>query len=198
MRVTDWLFWYSCVGSQSLPAGPLPLIPNRLLSLAASSLCPQADSSRACAIVTAVGTPYLCCVAMAPAAIWLMNACWVCVPGAGVEPGGSWCLAYGAVGSPGRWCVATDRPGMAAPPGVAARDRVTAVGTAVPGTRAVPVAPARVCRGTQPSGDVRTCARCGWGLARWASGVFPGADDCPAWTAAPRARRADAGADTLA
>jgi hypothetical protein len=75
MRFTYWLFRYSCVGSQSLPAGPLPLIPNKLWSLAASSLWPQADSSMACAIVTEAGTPYVCCAEMAPAAISLMNAC---------------------------------------------------------------------------------------------------------------------------
>ena len=41
----------------------------------ASRLWPQPDSSIACAIVTAAGTPYCCCAASAPGAIALMNAC---------------------------------------------------------------------------------------------------------------------------
>ena len=75
MTVTHWPFWYSCVGSVSLPAGPVPLMPNRLWSLIASALWPQPDSSMAWAIVTAAGTPYRLCAAIAPGAIWLMNAC---------------------------------------------------------------------------------------------------------------------------
>src|SRR5258705_304228 len=74
-------FWYSCVGSMSAPAGPVPLIPNRLWSLIASALWPQPDSSIAWAIVTAAGMPYRLCMAMAPGASWLMNACWEAVPG---------------------------------------------------------------------------------------------------------------------
>ena len=55
--VIHWPFSYSCVGSASLPAGPVPFMPNRLWSLLASRLWPQSDSSMACAIVTAAGTP---------------------------------------------------------------------------------------------------------------------------------------------
>jgi hypothetical protein len=81
--VTHWPFSYSWVGFESLPAGPAPLIPNRLLSWVASWLWPQPDSSIACAIVTAAGTPYFCWVAMAPGAISSMNACWLLVPWTG-------------------------------------------------------------------------------------------------------------------
>ncbi len=48
---------YSEVGRLTLPAGPVPLMPKRLWYCAARPLCPQADSSMACAIVTAAGTP---------------------------------------------------------------------------------------------------------------------------------------------
>src|SRR6266487_4092985 len=81
VTVTYWPFWYSCVGSMSVPAGPEPLIPNRLWSRIASALWPQPDSSIAWAIVTAAGMPYRLCMAMAPGATWLMNACWAAVPG---------------------------------------------------------------------------------------------------------------------
>ncbi len=50
-------FTYSWVGSGTLPAGPVPLMPNRLWSWLASSLWPHPDSSMAWAIVTAAGTP---------------------------------------------------------------------------------------------------------------------------------------------
>src|SRR6201999_2564676 len=73
--------WNSEVGRLRLPAGPLPLMPNRLWYFAASPLRPQADSSIACAIVTAAGTPNRCCAAIAPGATRLMNACWSLVPG---------------------------------------------------------------------------------------------------------------------
>src|SRR3984957_1272407 len=56
-------------------------MPNRLWYLAASWLFPQADSSIACAMVTAAGTPQRCWAATAPGAIRLMNACWSRVPG---------------------------------------------------------------------------------------------------------------------
>src|SRR5450432_211662 len=48
VRVTALPFSYSWVGSGSLPAGPVPLMPNRLWSLMASSLWAQPDSSMAC------------------------------------------------------------------------------------------------------------------------------------------------------
>ncbi|HWG16197.1 MAG TPA: hypothetical protein VG268_23265 [Streptosporangiaceae bacterium] len=47
----------SWVGRDTLPAGPVPLMPNRLWSSLASELWPQADSSMAWAMVTAAGTP---------------------------------------------------------------------------------------------------------------------------------------------
>src|ERR1700759_4239832 len=81
---------YSRVGRLAWPAGPVPLIPNRLWSAVASSLCPQPDSSMGWAIVTAAGTPYRSWGAVAAGAIRLMNACWAAVPGA-VDAGGS-CL----------------------------------------------------------------------------------------------------------
>src|ERR1700750_1059178 len=73
--VTAWPFWYSWVGRSTDPDGPVPLMPNRLLSWAASLLCPHPDSSMAWAMVPAAGTPYFCCAAMAPGATELMNAC---------------------------------------------------------------------------------------------------------------------------
>ena len=81
VRVTQAPFSYSRVGSMSRPAGPVPLIPNRLWSAVASALCPHPDSSMAWAIVTAAGMPYRCCAAIAPGATRLMNACWAAVPG---------------------------------------------------------------------------------------------------------------------
>ena len=57
------------------------MMPKRLWSLVASVLWPQPDSSMAWAIVTAAGTPYLACEAIAPGATWLMKACWAAVPG---------------------------------------------------------------------------------------------------------------------
>src|SRR5437762_1016454 len=65
VRVTHTPFSCSRVGSMSRPAGPAPLIPNRLWSAVASTLRPQPDSSMAWAIVTAAGTPYRCCAAIA-------------------------------------------------------------------------------------------------------------------------------------
>ena len=50
-------------------------MPKRLWYSAASWLFPQADSSIACAIVTAAGTPHRCWAATAPGAMRLMNAC---------------------------------------------------------------------------------------------------------------------------
>ena len=81
--LTIWPFSNSWVGCRSLPAGPVPFMPNRLWSRVARPLWPQPDSSMACAMVTAAGTPYRCCVAIAPGAIWSMNACWALVAFAG-------------------------------------------------------------------------------------------------------------------
>src|SRR5712671_2099226 len=113
-------FWYSCVGSMSAPAGPVPLIPNRLWSLIASALWPQPDSSIAWAIVTAAGMPYRLCMAMAPGAIWLMNACWEAVPGTCVASAAGTCLVYDGDDD-------TDEP-----------LGVSAVGACSPGITAVP------------------------------------------------------------
>src|SRR6516164_725471 len=83
--LTCWPFWYSCVGRTTEPAGPVPLIPNRLWSCVASWLCPHADSSIACAIVTAAGMPYCRCAASAPGATWLIKACCAAEPGTDAE-----------------------------------------------------------------------------------------------------------------
>src|SRR5260370_631954 len=58
----------SWVGRVTLPAGPAPLMPNRLWYCAARLLAPHPDSSIACAIVTDAGTPYRCSAAPAPGA----------------------------------------------------------------------------------------------------------------------------------
>jgi hypothetical protein len=50
-------------------------MPKRLWYSAESWLFPQEDSSIACAIVTAAGTPQRCWAATAPGAMRLMNAC---------------------------------------------------------------------------------------------------------------------------
>src|SRR5262245_55514922 len=92
LLVTSWPPRYSCVGSESLPAGPVPLMPNRLWSFVASVLSPQPDSSMACAIVTDAGTPYLRCAAIAPGATCPMNACWPLVSCTGAEEGDGLCL----------------------------------------------------------------------------------------------------------
>jgi hypothetical protein len=84
-------FRNSWVGCASLPAGPLPLIPNRLLSWVARELWPHPDSSMACAIVTAAGTPYLLCAATAPGATASMNACSAELPLAWAGTGRGWC-----------------------------------------------------------------------------------------------------------
>src|SRR5919201_5373301 len=100
--VTDtiWPFWYSCVGSMSVPAGPVPLIPNRLWSLTASTLWPQPDSSIAWAMVTDAGTPYRLCAARAPGATSLMKACWAAVPGTCAAVAGGLFLVYEGVALP--------------------------------------------------------------------------------------------------
>jgi len=82
----------------TLPAGPVPLIPNRLWSWAASWLPPHPDSSMAWAMVTEAGTPKRCWAAIAPGATSLMNACCTFVPGA-VALAGAVLLRYGADGA---------------------------------------------------------------------------------------------------
>ena len=62
-------------------------MPKRLWYLAASWLFPQEDSSIACAMVTAAGTPQRCWAATAPGEIRLMNACCVRVPGVACAAG---------------------------------------------------------------------------------------------------------------
>ena len=91
MLVTSWPFWYSWLSSASVPAGPVPLMPNRLWSLVASVLLPQPDSSMAWAIVTDAGTPYLRWAAIAPAATLLMNACWLLTSCTGLGAGDGVC-----------------------------------------------------------------------------------------------------------
>ena len=97
MTVTHWPFSYSRVGRASLPAGPVPLMPNRLWSRIASALWPQPDSSMAWAIVTAAGTPYRLCAAIAPGAIALMKACWLDVSGTCDAAFGGLFLVYDGV-----------------------------------------------------------------------------------------------------
>jgi hypothetical protein len=100
--VTAWPFWYSCVGRRTEPAGPVPLIPNRLLSWVASRLWPQPDSSIACAIVTAAGMPYCCCAASAPGATAAMNACWAeesAADAADAACGAGWLRLYRTLGA---------------------------------------------------------------------------------------------------
>src|ERR1700722_7380579 len=92
--VTAWPFWYSCVGRSTEPAGPVPLIPNRLFSWVASRLWPQPDSSIACAIVTAAGMPYCRCAASAPGATFAMNACRADESGADAVLGVAWLRLY--------------------------------------------------------------------------------------------------------
>ncbi len=126
--LTDCPFTYSWVGSGTLPAGPVPLMPNRLWSRAASSLWPHPDSSMACAIVTAAGTPYRRCAASAPGATAPMNACCARVSETGFRRGDGWCLRYAEPCSAGTASAAS--PGMAAVPGeiwsAAARARFAA------------------------------------------------------------------------
>ena len=91
VTLTHCPFRYSWVGSSSLPAGPAPLMPKRLLSWTARPLCPQPDSSMAWAMVTAAGTPYLRWAAMAPGTTALMNACLVPASFATGTAGPGWC-----------------------------------------------------------------------------------------------------------
>ena len=96
--VTGWPFSYSCVGRRTEPAGPVPLIPNRLLSWVASRLWPQPDSSIACAIVTAAGMPYCRCAASAPGATWAMKARCAAEPAADAPLGAAWLRLYRTLG----------------------------------------------------------------------------------------------------
>ncbi len=132
VRLTALPFSYSCVGSEALPAGPVPLMPNRLWSVTASSLWPQPDSSMACAIVTAAGTPYLRCAATAPGATARIKASCVVMScgaaGAGTCAGrGPRCTAREDAGGPAdprcaaaepacRRCAGLDSPGIFAAP----------------------------------------------------------------------------------
>src|ERR1700733_147513 len=94
--VTAWPFWYSSVGRRTEPSGPVPLIPNGLLSWGASMLCPQPDSSIACAIVTEAGIPYCRCAASAPGATWAINACRAAESGTDAVLGAAWLRLYRA------------------------------------------------------------------------------------------------------
>jgi hypothetical protein len=64
--------------------------------------------------------PYLLCMAIAPGATWLMNACWAAVPGTCVDSAGGLFLVYdGAAGEAGPADVPAEgasRPGIAAVP----------------------------------------------------------------------------------
>src|SRR6516225_8748964 len=117
--VTHCPFSYSWVGIRTEPAGPAPLIPNRLLSCAASWLWPQPDSSIACAIVTAAGTPYWRWAAIAPAATCWIKDCWTAVAGACAGCGATWLLPY-------RWLApaADPVPLPSSAPGIAVLVRV--------------------------------------------------------------------------
>ena len=81
------------------------------------------------AIVTAAGTPYRPCAAIAPGAIALMKACWLEVPGTCVAEAGGLFLVYDGVAgvedvlavlAAAAWAArpseAGGSPGMAAPP----------------------------------------------------------------------------------
>ncbi len=80
--VTHWPFSYSWVGSVDAARRAGSLDAEQVVVLRGEPLSPRPDSSIACAIVTAAGTPYRCCAAIAPGAMRLMNACCACVPGA--------------------------------------------------------------------------------------------------------------------
>ncbi|MNN50813.1 hypothetical protein D3C81_1654170 [compost metagenome] len=60
-----------------LPAGPLPLIPKRLLAFTVKPLFPQPDSSAACAIVSEAAMWLRCISATAKGAILEMNSAFV-------------------------------------------------------------------------------------------------------------------------
>src|SRR6516164_6595887 len=114
--VTHWPFSYSSVGISTEPAGPLPLIPNRLWFCAARSLWPQPDSSIACAIVTAAGMPYWRWAAIAPGATRWMKACWAVEPVACGLLAATGLLLYRCFAEPGDPPVLDCAPGMAAAP----------------------------------------------------------------------------------
>ena len=178
-RATHWPFWYSWVGSESLPAGPVPLMPNRLWSLVASALWPQPDSSMAWAMVTAAGTPYACAGRRSrPGATALMKAC--CRTPAAPRWAGAWCCWLSAGAAPAT-------PAELAGPGRQARDGRTARGRAQR-----PLRPARpgACRcGGDPAGSAHPDAagrRRGRHLHRWRRAARPPAG-CRCAAAGPAA-----------
>jgi hypothetical protein len=145
-------------------------MPNRLWYWAARLLRPQADSSMACAIVTAAGTPKRCCAATAPGATRLMNACWSLVPGvAYVRP--AWLDAVGAAVAAG--VAAGDDAGgvlAGAAAGVAAGDDA---GGVLAGVAAV-----------EAPGAARSSGPAAGSIASVPAGR-PGTVACPAVTRAP-------------
>src|SRR5579862_9856253 len=94
--VTSCPFWNSCVERTTEPAGPVPLMPNRLLSCVASKLWPHPDSSMACAMVTDAGMPYCRCAASAPGATLAINACCADESGAEAPDVSTWLRLYRA------------------------------------------------------------------------------------------------------
>src|SRR5271170_1320294 len=89
----------------------------------------------ACAMVTAAGTPYLRCVAIAPGTTSSMNACWALTSRTGAaDRGGRW-RRYGVADPDGR-CGVTGTPGTAAAPAVAVAATAAGPAGAVPGTSA--------------------------------------------------------------
>src|SRR5256714_14557907 len=105
--------------------------------------------------------PYRLCMAMAPGAIWLMNACWEAVPGTCVASADGTFLVYdGPDGAGELWCApaaGAPRPRVTAPPAPPdAPEPPPARGTPpAPGPRPA-LAPPRVCgpppaRGPRPA-----------------------------------------------
>src|ERR1700734_63689 len=88
-------------------------MPNRLWYFAASELLPQADSSIACAMVTAAGTPHRRWAATDPGAIRLMNACCARVPGVACAAG-AYCRECSGRAAADGGGAAADRVGAAA------------------------------------------------------------------------------------
>src|SRR6266700_3610508 len=175
VRVTHWPFSYSRVGSMSEPAGPAPLMPNRLWSLIASALCPHPDSSIAWAIVTAAGMPYRLCAASAPGATSLMKACCAAVPGT-CAAGGLFLVYDGVVGEDDPRDVpsgaAACRPGIAAVPPrwpLPARD-------AAPARRVLPRCPSLdfACAAPLPAPAAPMLAVAPLPVATAASAIMPG------------------------
>src|SRR5262249_4630655 len=155
-----------------LPAGPMPLMPNRLWSVVASVLCPQPDSSMAWAIVTEAGTPYLRCAAMAPGATRLMKACWLLLLCAGAGAGAGlcrlYCVAEGAFGAADSRCAMIGSPGITAVSARAPVGSAAKLGAAATGKTAGASEPA-------PAGawDPAPSARC-FGCWAAATALLPG------------------------